>query len=565
MTGSGKREAGSGMRNAECGKRKAGSGKRKAESGFKTSHFYLLILHFLLTILLSISSRPPAFDVVIINGRIVDGTGNPWYRADIGIKNGEIVFIGRFDSGLLDRTTIVIDAGDQVVSPGFIDVHTHIEQDEIRNPTADNFIYDGVTTVITGNCGDSHVDIDNYFRLLDSLKMSVNVATLIGHNDVRKQVMGTENRLAREAELKQMEALVEKAMKDGAVGLSTGLIYVPGTFAPSDEIIRLAQVAARYEGIYATHMRNESDSVVEAINESLMISKAAKIPLQISHFKVGGQPVPGKSRRTLAMIVAAREEGIDVTIDQYPYTASSTSLSSLLPSEILTGNADSIRIRLSNSTLRKAVISTMLRKLKQRGKAHYDFAVVTRYAFDSTLNGKSIAQINKLKKRPHTAEKEAETILEMMIHGGAGMVFHGMWEEDIRNIIKYPFNMIGSDASIRVFGEGHPHPRGYGSNARFLAKYVRETNLVSLEEGVRRMTSLPANRFSLGRRGLIAKGYVADIVVFDDNTIQDNSTYEKPHAYSSGISTVLVNGRLVIRDSKHTGARPGTVVRRSRS
>lgn len=498
------------------------------------------------------------YDIIIINGRILDGTGNSWFRSSIGVYNGKIIKIGTIETSNAKK---IIDAKNQVIAPGFIDVHTHIEQDEVRNPTAENFIYDGVTTVITGNCGESNVELAKYFSLLDSLHTSINVASLIGHNDVRKKVMGTANRFATEEELKQMELLVEKAMKDGAVGFSTGLIYVPGAYAPTPEIIRLARVAAKYGGVYATHMRSESDGITSAIEEALMIGRDANIPVQVSHFKVGGQPKPGRSLETLAMIEKARKSGIEVTIDQYPYTASSTSLNSLLPSGILEGGRDSIIARLSDKTVEKELIVQLMKKLRQRGKRHYDYAVVTNYKFDTTFNGRSIEEINKSKGNKHKAKYEARLILEMVKHGGAGMVFHGMWEDDVKHIMKYPYNMIASDASIRIFGEGVPHPRGYGSNGRVLSKYVREEKLITLEEAVRRMTSLPARKFNIKQRGLLLEGYFADIIIFDENNISDQSTYSNPHAYTKGISTVLVNGQLVVENGKHLGTRSGTTLR----
>ncbi len=261
------------------------------------------------------------YDVLIRGGKIVDGTGNAWFYGDVAIKNGKIARVGQLPTATAKK---ILEAKGLIVSPGFIDVHTHIEEDEFRLPTADNFIYDGVTTVVTGNCGLSNVDLGLYFKQLDSLKTSVNVASLIGHNDVRKAVMGTVNRPSTPEEQQRMEALVEKAMKDGAYGLATGLIYVPGTYSTTEEVVGLAKVAARYGGVYASHIRYEGDEVLTAIEEAVNIGRQAAIPVQISHFKVSGQNNWGRSKETLAAVENARREGIDVTIDQYPYTASST-------------------------------------------------------------------------------------------------------------------------------------------------------------------------------------------------------------------------------------------------
>ncbi len=493
-------------------------------------------------------------DLLIKNGRIIDGTGNSWYYGDIAIQDGKIVAVGKLSNYTAIR---IIDAGNRIVAPGFIDVHTHIEGEEVKNPTADNFILDGVTTVVTGNCGGSRVDIKKYFTLIDSIKTSVNVATLIGHNDVRKAVIGTARRDPNEEELTRMEAIVEKAMLDGAVGLSTGLIYIPGTYSKTNEIVRLAKVASKYNGVYASHMRNEGDSVAQAINEALTIGREAKIPVEISHFKLSGQQNWGRSKETIAMVEAARKEGIDVTIDQYPYTASSTSLSTLIPDEILADGIDSIKARLQNPAIKKEVIAQMLKRLKNRKLKHFSYAVVANHSADTTVNGKSIEAINLLRGRKHTAAAEAETIIEMMLKGGAGMVFHGMGDEDVKYIMQYPYNMFASDASIRIFGQGVPHPRGFGTNARVLGKYVREEKVLTLEEAIRRMTSLPAQKFQLKDRGLIKEGMAADIVIFDENKVKDLSTFENPHQYSIGFEFVIVNGVLTVDNEKHLGVRAG--------
>jgi N-acyl-D-amino-acid deacylase len=493
-------------------------------------------------------------DVLIKGGRILDGTGNSWFYGDVAIKDGRIIKIGQLNNYTAAKT---IDARGLIIAPGFIDVHTHIEGDELNNPTADNFIYDGVTTVITGNCGLSNVDIKSYLHWLDSIHLSVNVATLIGHNDVRRLIMGTANRKATADEQKRMEDVVEKAMQDGAVGFSTGLIYIPGTYSSTEEVVGLAKAAAKYKGVYASHMRDEADKITEAIEEALYIGREAKMPVEISHFKLSGQQNWGRSKETIPMIIKARDEGIDVTIDQYPYTASSTGLSTLLPDELLSDGSDSIKARLERQEVRKYATKYMLAKLKKRKLKHFSYPVVAYYKADTSFNGKSIEQVNLLMGRKHKAKVETETVMDMMSKGGASMVFHGMSEDDVKNIMQYPFNMFASDASIRVFNKGAPHPRGYGTNARVLSKYVREEKIISLEDAVRRMTSLPAQKFGLRDRGLIREGMAADIVIFDEKEVKDISTYDKPHAYSTGFRYVLVNGIVVVEEGKHTGARGG--------
>jgi N-acyl-D-amino-acid deacylase len=512
-----------------------------------------------LTLLLSLVlwAQNNNYDLIIRNGRIVDGTGNSWYQADIGIRGSKIVAIQRSLPGTANKT---IDAKGLIIAPGFIDVHTHIEGDEVRNPAATNFILDGVTTVVAGNCGSSHTQIGKYFQFIDSLRLSVNVASLVGHNDIRKAVMGRANRMPSEEELQKMELLVKTAMEEGAVGLSTGLIYIPGTYAKTDEIIRLAKVASAYQGVYASHMRDEGDSVQFAIDEALRIGREANIPVEISHFKVSGQQNWGRSSQTLQQIIDARKQGYDVTIDQYPYTASSTSLSTLLPDAILADGQDSIVARLQRPAVRKATIDYMVKRLKQRKLKHFSYPVVASYRADTTYQGKSIEAVNLLRGQKHNARAEAETVLQMMEKGGAGMVFHGMDEKDVRRIMQYPFNMFASDASIRVYGSGVPHPRGYGTNARVLGKYVREEKVISLEEAIRRMTSLPAQKFQLTDRGLVKPGFAADLVVFDPNTVKDLSTFEQPHQYATGFHYVLVNGQIVADSSGHTGVRSGQVL-----
>ena len=510
----------------------------------------------LFSIVISSKAQQPVndCDILITNGKIIDGTGNNWYYGTIAIKDGKIIKIGREVNVTAKKT---IDARGLIIAPGFIDVHTHLEGDEDKDPNATSFIMDGVTTCITGNCGSSNIDIAKYLRWVDSLKLSINVATLVGHNDIRKTVMGRANRDATADELKQMESIVDKAMRDGAVGLSTGLIYIPGTFTKTPEIVALAKVAAKYNGVYSSHMRDEGDSVTQAIEEALTIGREAKIPVEISHFKLSGQQNWGRSKETVPMIEAARREGIEVTIDQYPYTASSTSISTLIPDEILADGQDSIKARLQRPDIRKYVIKSMLARLKKRKLKHFSYAVVAYFSPDTSYNGKSIEQINLLKGRKHKLKEEALTIIDIMMEGGASAVFHGMSEEDIKRIMQYPFNMFASDATIRILNAGMPHPRGYGTNARVLAKYVREEKVISLEEAIRRMTSLPAQKFQLNNRGLLKEGYAADIVVFDEKEVKDVSTFEKPHAYSKGFHYVIVNGVLTVDNEKHLGVRAG--------
>jgi N-acyl-D-amino-acid deacylase len=497
-------------------------------------------------------------DLIIKNGKLMDGTGNQWQYKDIAISKNKIIAIGQLKNW---KATKTIDAKGLIVAPGFIDVHGHVEGGESRNPLAGNFIYDGVTTVITGNCGGSADNLNAYFNTVDSIGTSINIASLMGHNNIRKQVMGTANRNATEEELVKMEFLAQKAMQDGAVGMSTGLIYIPGTYAPTEEVVRLAKVISANGGVYSSHIRYEEDKVVDAVNEAIHIGRAANIPVEISHFKISGQNNWGRSKETLPLVENARKEGIDVTIDQYPYTASSTNLGVMLPSDVLSDGQDSIMARLKNPAIRERVKAHSIGIIKKRGLKHFSYAVVANYKADSTYNGKSIEEINLMRGGKHNKNAEAETIVQMMEQGGAQMVYHGMSEEDVKNIMKYPFNMIASDAGIAVMGAGKPHPRAYGTNSRVLGKYVREEKVISLEEAIRRMTSLPANKFNLVDRGLIKEGYIADMVVFDENEVGDASTYDNPHQYAKGFKYVLVNGAITIENGVHIGTRKGMAIR----
>lgn len=508
----------------------------------------------LIFLLLPFSLVAQQYDVLIRNGKIIDGTGNSWFYGDVAVKDGKITAIGKSLPGTAVKT---VDAKGLIVAPGFIDVHAHVESGIFERPTADNYIYDGVTTVITGNCGSSSGNLPNFFRRLDSMHTSVNVATLIGHNTVREQVMNRDNRTPTAEEQQKMEALVEQAMKDGAVGFSTGLIYIPGTFAKTEEVVGMAKAAAKHNGIYASHIRNEESQATEAINEAIDIGKSANIPVQISHFKIGGKSNWGKSNIILGLIEQARLEGWDVTIDQYPYTASSTNLGVRLPDWAFAGGNDSLRARLRDKGIREQIKKEMLQQLAKYQFKNYSYAVVANYGADSTYNGKSITEINKLLGRKPKATYEAETIMDMIEKGGAQMVYHSMNENDVKYIMKYPFCMAGADGGVPVPGKGMPHPRAYGTNARILGKYVREEKVIGLEEAIRRMTSLAAQKFQLKDLGLIKEGMAADIVVFNEQEVSDKATFLQPHQYSAGFKYILVNGQLVIDNGQHTGVRSG--------
>ncbi|MGE0771627.1 MAG: amidohydrolase family protein [Cyclobacteriaceae bacterium] len=515
-----------------------------------------------LLFLLLVGVLSPTFaqqvDLLIKNGKVIDGTGNSWFYADVAVKDGRIIRVGK---DLDNPATNTIDANGKYVAPGFIDVHAHIEGDEYDVPTADNFIFDGVTSVITGNCGGSNIDINAYYNRLDSIGMSINVGSLVGHNTVRREVMGDAQRDPTVEEQQAMEDLVVRAMKAGAVGLSTGLIYVPGTYSKTAEVVGLAKAAAQSNGVYASHIRSEGDRVTEAIEEAVNIGRQASMPVEISHFKVTYKPNWGRSVSTIAQVEEARRQGVDVTVDQYPYVASSTTLDTTVPEWAFSGGRDSLYLRLKDPAVRAKIKKEMLEGLKKKQLKNYSYAVVARYAPDSTYNGKSISEINTMVGKKARASNEAETILDMITSGRVQMVYFSMDEEDLQRIMKYPFSMVASDAGIVEFGRNVPHPRAYGTNARVLGRYVRELKTIHLEEAIRKMTSLPAQKFQLWDRGLVREGMAADLVVFDANEVNDRATFSKPHAYSTGFSHVIVNGQVVVENGKHNGVRSGQVLR----
>jgi N-acyl-D-amino-acid deacylase len=508
------------------------------------------------------AARPAAdgaYDLVIRGGRVIDGSGNPWIAADVGVRGGRVAAVGRLEEA---RASATIDARGRVVAPGFIDVHTHLEDKLESRPTADNFVADGVTTAVTGNCGASKTDLAAWAATLRRAGgVSLNVASLVGHNSVRRAVMGMAMREPTADEARRMEALVEAAMRAGAVGLSTGLIYTPGTYAKTAEIAALARVAGRGGGVYVSHIRNEGDAVLLAIDEALSIGREAGLPVHISHFKIANKRLWGGSAETLARVESARRDGLDVTIDQYPYAASSTSLQVLLPAWALEGGADKLKERLADAALRKKIAAEMKDTIRRRnGRERLDYVVVAQCTWDRTLEGKSVAQINRERRRRPRLEDEIQTVLDVVAGGPASAVYHSMDERDVERILRHPHTMVASDGGVQEPDVGVPHPRSYGTNARVLARFVRDKNLLRLEEAVRRMTSLPAQRFGLHDRGLLRPGHSADIVVFDEHAVADRATFEKPHAYAEGFSHVLVAGEVVWQEGRHTGRRPGKIL-----
>lgn len=504
----------------------------------------------------SLRSQTAPLDLVIRNGRVIDGTGAPAREADIGVRDGRIVSVGR----ITEPAKSTIDAKGLVVAPGFIDVHTHV--DEIATqPAIPHFVRMGVTTVVAGNCGSSAADVAKSFIEIEAAKPALNYATLIGHNTVRREAMGTANRQATPAELKVMEGLVEKGMRDGAVGFSTGLQYVPGTYAETAEIVALAKVAAARGGLYATHMRNEGTELEKAVAESINIAESAQLPLEISHLKVDAPSRWGSSAKALEMMDAARARGVRVNADQYVYDAASSNLGIRFPSWVLEGGQEKINERLQDEATWQKIRAEMRELIRERGLEDYNFARIAEYRTDRSLNGLTLPQAAQKVLGKADLATQQEMMRRMLAAGGASMVYHFMGDDDIARILRHPMVSIASDSGLNTFGEGVPHPRGYGNAVRALGLYVRERKVISLEEAVRKMTSLPADQFSFTDRGRLAVGKAADIVIFDAATVGDVATYAAPHAYPTGISYVIVNGTPVVSGGKQTDARPGQVLR----
>lgn len=519
------------------------------------------------------------YDVVFKRARVLDGTGAPWFEADVAVKDGFIVRVGRAEG----EAARVIDAGGRkYLAPGFIDAHSHSDLPLVVNPTADSKVMQGVTLEVIGQCGSSGAprnmglrmdpdetpseagaevpewtDMASYMEVLESQGVSVNVAPLVGHGTVRRQVMGTERRAPTPEELEKMKTLVAQAMEQGAFGLSTGLIYVPGTYAATDEVVELAKIASSYGGKYFTHIRNEGPRLLEAVQEAITIGMEAGLPVQISHFKAMGEPNWGKVKDSIALVEKAREDGLDITADQYPYTASSTGLASSVPSSAWSGGRGLERLK--DPAQRRQILDAL--------KAHgnWDKIVIASLSHpdDQEFIGKSILETSEAQG---IAPEEAVLGLLERNRGVVQIINHAMCEEDVRTVMVQPWVMAGSDG--RAFNaakpNGKPHPRSYGTFVRILGRYVREHKLLRLEEAVRKMTSLPAMRLGLQDRGILREDMRADLVLFDADTVVDNATFADPHRYPSGVEYVLVNGVIVVDDGRHNGERPGIVLRHSK-
>lgn len=509
--------------------------------------------------LAALALHVPEYDLVLKNGTIYDGSGNDGYKADVAIKNGLIAAIG----SNLRGGRLTIDEKGMAIAPGFIDVHTHAEN-VLQYPRASNFVHDGVTTVVVGNCGGSTLDVKDFFARLTQSKPSINVATLVGHNSIRSKAMGGDfDRAPSERELHRMEVLVSEAMKQGALGFSTGLEYVPGTYAKATEVADLAKVASSSGGIYTSHLRSEGAHEKEALAETFKVGKDAAMPVEVSHIKLDARPYWGEAKDRLKQIDDARKKGIAITQDVYPYTAYSTTLGLLIPSSAFDGGQSALRGRLANPDSRKVIVDGMAEIRRQQGEAGYGWVAIASNK-DRSLNGLRIPEAAKVKKGSDSLDSQINLILDLMAEGGASGVFFAMSEDDLTTFLQDPRTMVISDATVQSLNDVDvPHPRAYGSNARVLAEYVRKRHILELSDAIRRMTKLPAETFKIDKRGEVKEGYHADLVVFDPAKVQDLATFSNPRVYPAGIKDVYVNGQAVLQNGTETGVGSGIPVRRA--
>jgi dihydroorotase/N-acyl-D-amino-acid deacylase len=498
------------------------------------------------------------YDVLIKNGKIVDGTGNPWFYGDVAIRGDSIAAIGKL-SGATARETV--DVHGQVIAPGFIDIHSHGRRGIMEVPTAESYLREGVTTFIEGPDGSSPVPLAPFFKQIEAAHISINMASFIGHGSIRTEVMGLENRKATPEEIEKMRVIARQGMRDGAVGLSTGLFYVPGNYADTEEVIELAKVVGALGGFHESHMRDETDHILDSVRETIRIGEEGGLPTQITHHKVVGLSNWGQTVATLKLVEEARARGVDVSIDEYPYTASSTGIAALFPQWSQAGGHAALVERLDAPASREKIRNEIIANIRDgRGGGDPKNIVIANCAFDASLAGKSLADLTRARGVPVTNENAADTAMELQRKGSCSAVYHAIGEEDVVRVMQSPYTMIASDGDIPVMGRAAPHPRSYGTFARVLGVYVREKHVLTLEDAVRKMAGMPADRLKFGDRGILRPGMKADVVVFDPATVADKSTFEKPHQYSVGFEEVMVNGVFAMKGGKVTAARPGRVL-----
>jgi N-acyl-D-amino-acid deacylase len=510
---------------------------------------------------------PPArrFHSLVVGGHVLDGRGSPPRRADVGIRDGRVTAIGEFTA---DQAEVVLPAAGATVAPGFLDVHAHVDADIARMPGCDNFVRMGVTTLITGNCGGSVPDLAAHFARLERGGIGLNYGSLYGHGTARQAVLGTANRAPTAEELVRMQQLVANAMDAGAFGISTGLIYVPGIYAETGELIALARVAGRHGGLYASHIRYENDRIRDALDEILEIGREAEVAVHVSHVKCTGKPNWGRAGEVLEVLQKARAAGQRVTADQYAYDASSTGLDVLFPAEPLAmGRAGFAQRLRTDDAFRAGIRTALLAKMDQVGFGDFRYARIAHAPQNQDLDGLTLAEAAERRRRDGSRESQAELAMDLFADAAparVGMVYHAIGEPDVATFLREPWIAIAADAGLRPEADtGKPHPRGAGNNPRVLGRYVRELAVLDLPTAVQKMTSVPAAAFGLAGRGVLEVGACADLVVFDAATVADRATYAEPTLPPVGIHWVLVNGVVVVDHGKVTGARPGQVLRRA--
>jgi N-acyl-D-amino-acid deacylase len=498
------------------------------------------------------------FDLLITGATIVDGSGNPSFKADIGVTGDTIIAMGALENA---EAAVRIDARGLVAAPGFIDIHSHGRGGIFDVPTAENYLRQGVTAIIEGPDGGSPLPLAPFLERVAQAGVSINFGSFVGQGTIRQEVVGLANRRATPEELAKMKELAAQAMREGAFGMSTGLFYVPGNFTPTEEIIELAKVVGRMGGMHISHMREEAGHVLDSVRETIRIGEEGGLPTQITHHKIIGQPNWGRSADTLKLVEEARARGVDVTIDQYPYTASSTGIVALLPRWALEGGASATIERLNAPDQRARVKAAIVGNLKiDRGAGDPKNVQIVNCGFDRSLAGKNLAEITRERGAEPSFENAAETAMDLVAKGGCSAIFHAIDEADVVRIMRSPYAMFASDGGIPVFGEASPHPRSYGTFARALGVYVRERRVLTLEDAVRRMSGYPAQRLKLWDRGLLRPGMKADIAIFDPAKIADRAQYAKPHQYAIGVRDVIVNGKLALHNETVTAERPGRVL-----
>ncbi|MEX0684815.1 MAG: amidohydrolase family protein [Balneolales bacterium] len=497
------------------------------------------------------------FDIIIKNGRILDGLGNPWFIADIGIRDGRIVDIGNLNASSADN---VIYADNLYVAPGFIDVHSHASNGLISKELsqAHSLLAQGVTTVVINHDGGGPTNLATQENDLLLHGLGVNVIQLVPHGSVRRQVMGHTDRKPTAIEMDEMKNLVYDGMASGAFGLSSGLFYVPGSFSTTDEIIELAKVVAIFDGIHSSHIRDESDysiGILAAVEEIIQISLEAEIPSVISHVKTLGPRVWGLSNTLVQQIESARENGLKIYADQYPYTASATSLAfALIPSAALEGGMKTLRKRLNDSEDHSWIREGILNNLDRRGGA--DRILLRRFSHDDTFEGRSLQEISdSLQTNP------ADLVIDLIKIGNPDIISFNMLDNDVNLLMQQPWTMTSSDGELVAVGDGYPHPRSFGAFSRKLKKYAIEDGVISLEAAIRSMTSLPAEVFGLHNRGVISRGSIADMAIFDLDRLRDTATYTDPHRFAEGMVHVLINGQFAIEDGDFTNDSLGQILK----